>query len=54
MRYRVGQFVRVEGQHWLVCYVLHRCVEGTRMLVCFRNGVRRTFDESRVEARVEA
>lgn len=49
-RARVNEFVRVNGQHWLVCLILYRCVEGERLLVCFRDGVRRTFPEGRVEA----
>lgn len=46
----VGDMVRCrEGKYWVVSYALHRCTEGTRLLICFRDGVRRTFAESSVE-----
>lgn len=50
----VGDFVRVPYpdaphllQYWLVALIVHR-PSGSKAYVCFRDGVRRTFEESAV------
>lgn len=47
---KVGDFVRSDDdKYWLVCYELIKNNTSERILICFRDGVRRFFTESSVE-----
>jgi hypothetical protein len=45
----IGAFVRdVDGKHWLICYVLYDFVRGSKSLIGFRDGKRKTLPASKV------
>lgn len=48
----VNDFVQAGRQYWLVVMVMHQ--GDSRRLVCFRNGVRRTFTDAEVERVIKA
>lgn len=41
---RIGDFIHIGGQHWLVSYIVVS-KDGSRKLVVFRDGVRKTVAE---------
>lgn len=43
---RIGEFIAIGTQLWLVSYIVHDSDRGKRLVV-FRNGVRRTVDARR-------
>jgi hypothetical protein len=44
---KVGDMVRApDGKYWVVSYALHRAVEDEVLLICHRDGQRRTWRRS--------